>query len=220
MRTLDLVIFDCDGVLVDSERIANEVFASVLNEACGFSLTLQDMFTTFVGHSSAQCMAIVEDMMGAPPPAGLAERYRREINAALAARVESVDGVEQVLDDLSVPACVASSGTHDKMRTTLGRTGLLPRFEGRLFSTSDVARPKPHPDVFLHAATRMACADPGSCLVIEDSPMGVRGGVAAGMTVFGYAELTDPGHLRAAGAAQTFTSMAELPELIAQYFNV
>jgi beta-phosphoglucomutase-like phosphatase (HAD superfamily) len=107
VASFELVIFVCDGVLVDSERIANEVFAKVLNEECGFVLDLDDMFDTFVGHSSAQCMQTVERMLGAKPPAGLEQRYKHEINAALKESVTAVPGIE-------LQYCVASSGSYEK----------------------------------------------------------------------------------------------------------
>jgi beta-phosphoglucomutase-like phosphatase (HAD superfamily) len=109
--------------------------------------------------------------------------------------------------------CVASSGDHDKMRTTLGTTGLLHYFDGRLFSVTEVERGKPHPDVFLYAARRMG-VEPERAAVVEDTSVGVRAGAAAGMTVFGYAEFTQPSQLIAAGAARTFGEMHLLPELV------
>jgi len=210
MSKFELVIFDCDGVLVDSERIANQVFAQILNEECGFSLSLQDMFQTFVGHSSSQCMDIVESMLGKKPPQGLEERYKYEINLALRSSVEKVAGIERAIADIPFPYCVASSGSYEKMRTTLGVTNLLHHFEGLLHSTSEVKRGKPFPDVYLYAANQMGITDPSKCLVIEDSPLGVQGGVAAGMTVFGYAELMDKTRLINAGAHHTFQDMARL----------
>ncbi len=103
------------------------------------------------------------------------------------------------------------------MNTTLGKTNLLPLFEGKLHSTSDVDRGKPYPDIYLHAAASMGVSDPGRCLVIEDSPLGVRGGVAAGMTVFGYCELMDESKLISAGAHRTFNNMAQLPDEIKKF---
>ena len=217
MARFDLVIFDCDGVLVDSERIANEVFAKVLNEECGFALQLDDMFEIFVGRSSAQCMQIVEQMLGAKPPAGLEQRYRDEINAALKESVTAVPGIEQALAEIALPYCVASSGSHEKMHTTLGRAKLLALLAGKLHSTADVARGKPFPDVYLHAARTMEATDPRRCLVIEDSPVGVAAGVAAGMVVFGYAQLMSAHRLIAAGAHHTFTDMAQLAQEIFAY---
>lgn len=210
MSNFELVIFDCDGVLVDSERIANEVFANVLNEECGFTLSLDDMFQTFVGHSSSQCMAIIEEMLGEEPPPHLERRYKDEINHALAMSVTAIPGIEKAIAEISMPFCVASSGSHDKMKTTLGKTKLLQYFEGKLYSTSDVKRGKPFPDIYLHAARKMGVLDPSKCLVIEDSPLGVKGGVSAGMVVFGYTELMDKNRLLEAGAHYTFSNMSNL----------
>ena len=210
----ELIIFDCDGVLVDSERVANEVFARVLREVCGLEFSLEEMFDTFVGHSKLQCLAKVEAMTGRPPPDELERRYREDINQALAESVQAVPGIEAVLRQLTLPYCVASSGSHDKMRLTLGKTGLIDYFDGNIFSTSEVERGKPHPDIYLHAAARMGVRDPARCLVVEDSPLGITGAVAAGMRVFGFAELMPAHKLRAVGAHEVFERMSDLPALI------
>jgi HAD superfamily hydrolase (TIGR01509 family) len=210
MNNFELIIFDCDGVLVDSERIANEVFAKVLNEECGLSLSLDDMFEQFVGRSSLQCMKLIEELWGKKPPAGIEERYKTEINSALKSSVTSVKGIEKALSEITIPYCVASSGSYEKMHMTLGKTKLLPLFEGKLHSTSDVSRGKPFPDIYHHASKSMGVIDPIKCLVIEDSPLGVEGGVAAGMTVFGYSELMSEQRLLDAGAHHTFDDMALL----------
>lgn len=217
MSKFELVIFDCDGVLVDSERIANEVFATVLNEECGFSLSLDDMFQTFVGHSSNQCMNIIEEMLGKAPPPHLEQRYKEEINQALSTSVTAVAGIEKALKEISIPFCVASSGSYEKMQTTLGKTNLLQHFQGKLNSTSDVNRGKPHPDIYLFAAGKMGVFDSSKCLVIEDSPLGVEGGVSAGMTVFGYTELMNESRLIEAGAHHTFKEMSNLANEIAHF---
>ncbi|MCP3687579.1 MAG: HAD family hydrolase [Gammaproteobacteria bacterium] len=217
MSAFDLVIFDCDGVLVDSERIANEVFAQILHEECGLCLSLDDMFRVFVGHSSGQCMQIVEQMTGEKPPIHLQHRYQNETQLALESSVTAIQGIEQAISKLPIPYCVASSGSYEKMHTTLGKTHLLPLFEGKLYSTSDVSRGKPYPDIYLHAASNMGVSNPGRCLVIEDSPLGVKGGVAAGMTVFGYCELMDESKLISAGAHRSFNNMAQLPDEIRRY---
>ncbi len=216
-EAFDLVIFDCDGVLVDSERVANRVLAEALRELCGLDFSLEQMFDNFVGHSKAQCLDKIAQMLGRPPPEELERRYREEIDAALAVSLEAVRGIEAVLSSLSLPSCVASSGSHDKMRLTLGKTGLHDYFAGRIYSACEVERGKPHPDLYLHAAARMGQVEPGRCLVIEDSPVGVAGGRAAGMTVFGYAELMPAHKLEAAGAHRIFTDMTDLPALIANY---
>lgn len=210
----DLIIFDCDGVLVDSERVANEVFARLLDEVCDLQLTLEQMFDTFVGHSRLQCLAKIEAMTGNPAPPDLDRRYREDINRALASSVQAIPGIEQVLETASQPYCVASSGSHEKMQMTLGKTGLLRFFDRNIFSTSEVERGKPHPDIYLHAASRMGNHDPARCAVIEDSPIGVQGAVAAGMTVYGYAELIPAHKLESAGAHHVFTSMHDLPDLL------
>ena len=218
MDPFDLIIFDCDGVLVDSERVANEVFAGVLDEVCGLQFTLDDMFDTFVGHSRAQCLQKIEAMIGEPPPPELDLRYQRDIDDALKKTVQAIDGIETALETLSLPYCVASSGSHDKMKMTLGKTDLMRFFEGNIFSTSDVERGKPHPDIYLHAARSMGADDPARCLVVEDSPIGVTGAVAAGMCVFGFAELMPAHRLHASGAHHVFERMRDLPDLISTYY--
>lgn len=217
MRNFELIIFDCDGVLVDSERITAEVFSKVLNEECGLSLSLDVLLETFMGQSSQKCLTIIEEMIGQKPPLGLEARYQNEINNALQESVTAITGIEKALAELSIPYCVASGGTHEKMRTTLGKTNLLGQFEGKLFSTSDVPRGKPYPDVFLHAAKSMQCLDPNRCLVIEDSPLGVEGGIAAGMTVFGFADLIKKQKLIESGAHHIITEMSNLAKEITLY---
>ncbi len=219
MRYFELIIFDCDGVLVDSERITAEAFSKVLIEECGISLSLDELLETFLGQSSQTCSTIIEEMTGEKPPSGLEARYQNDINKALQESVTAITGIEKALAELSIPYCVASGGSHDKMRTTLGKTDLLELFEGKLFSTSDVPRGKPYPDVFLHAAKNMQCIDPKRCLVIEDSPLGVEGGVAAGMTVFGFADLIKKQKLLDSGAHHIITEMSNLTKEITLYEN-
>ena len=208
----ELVIFDCDGVLVDSEPIANRVFSQMLGEV-GLPMDYDETVRTFVGRSAATCVQMVEARIGRPVPEGWVDAWRQRTFDAFSRELEAVEGVEAVLDRLAAPYCVASSGEPAKMRFTLGMTGLLPRFEGRMFSAVEVPRGKPAPDLFLHAARRMR-ASPERCAVIEDSAVGVRAGVAAGMTVLGYAAMSDPDALRAAGATHVFCRMEELPDLL------
>jgi HAD superfamily hydrolase (TIGR01509 family) len=212
-KRFDLVIFDCDGVLVDSELITNRIFVRMLNEL-GLTLSLSDMFEQFVGRSMPQCLAVVTELLGRPVPDNFVEEFQHRSAAALRSELKAVADIETVLAALRVPFCVASSGTHEKMRTTLGITGLLPQFAGRMYSVTEVARSKPHPDVFLHAASQQGVA-PAACAVIEDTPTGVRAGVAAGMTVFGYCALTPGPSLIEAGAHHTFGRMRDLPALLA-----
>jgi HAD superfamily hydrolase (TIGR01509 family) len=212
-KKFSLVIFDCDGVLVDSELITNRVFAQMLNEL-GIAMTLEDMFEQFVGRSMPQCLEVVTRLLGKPVPDGFVQNYETRSAVALKAELKAVPGIEAVLAAVGVPYCVASSGTHAKMHTTLGITGLLPQFRGKMYSVTEVAKSKPHPDVFLHAANQQGAA-PASCAVVEDTPTGVRAGVAAGMTVFGYCALTPRHRLIEAGAHHTFERMRDLPGLIA-----
>jgi HAD superfamily hydrolase (TIGR01509 family) len=212
MRRIELVIFDCDGVLVDSELITNRVFAAMLNEL-GLPVTVEYLFEHFVGRSMQHCWREVAAMLGKEVPPALREQFQLRTLAALRAEVEPVRGVAALLDSLQVPYCVASSGSHDKMAATLGTTGLLPRFANRIFSATEVAHGKPAPDIFLYAAARCG-VDATACAVVEDSPAGVAAGVAAGMRVYGYSAFTPQQRLRAAGAHHTFDDMARLPELL------
>jgi HAD superfamily hydrolase (TIGR01509 family) len=212
MRPIELVIFDCDGVLVDSELITNRVFAAMLAQL-GLALTPEFIFDKFVGRSMSYCWSQVEGLLGRPVPDELQREYQLRVNTALAAEVRAVRGVEGVLDSMRVPYCVASSGNHEKMATTLGATGLLPRFRNRIFSATQVARGKPAPDIFLYAAGSCG-VDPSACAVVEDSPAGVEAGVAAGMWVYGYCAFTPRQRLEAAGANFTFDSMSQLPDLL------
>jgi HAD superfamily hydrolase (TIGR01509 family) len=206
------VIFDCDGVLVDSEPLSNRALAETLT-AMGVPMTTEESVRRFMGRS----WATVEAYLPGELP-GLRERYRERMFAAFAAELRAVPGVEAVLDGLDatgVPVCVASSGDPEKIGFTLGHTGLLPRFEGRIFSAVEVEHGKPAPDLFLHAAERMGWP-PAETTVVEDSAPGVEAGRAAGMRVLGYAGgLTVAAALRGAGAEEVFDSMEELPPLLA-----
>jgi beta-phosphoglucomutase-like phosphatase (HAD superfamily) len=208
-----LVIFDCDGVLIDSEPIANRVFRDLL-ESSGLKLTLDQVMTTFVGSTKDGCIVLASNMLGRPLPTDFGKRWDKALFAALRA-VKPVAGVPELLAGMKVPFCVASNGNPDRMALALDYAGLMPWVRGKLFTASEVGHPKPAPDLFLYAAKSMGVA-PADCAVVEDTPTGVQGGVAAGMTVFGYAAATHiPAKaLRAEGAKATFTSMSELPELL------
>jgi HAD superfamily hydrolase (TIGR01509 family) len=211
----ELVIFDCDGVLVDSERITNRIFAQMLGEL-GLSFTLDQMFEEFVGRSMEQCVERITELLGQAPPEDFLVSYRARTAVALQNHLTPVEGIEEALDRIALPYCVASSGDHDKMRLTLGLTGLYSRFAGKVFSVVDVKNPKPAPDVFLHAASKMG-ATPNACVVVEDSPTGVAAAVAAGMTVFGYCALTPSHKLQAAGAHHLLNDMRQLPRLLSSH---
>lgn len=209
-RPPQLVIFDCDGVLVDSEPIANRLFAEHLTRA-GFEMTTEEAVCALKGLSMASCVALIKRRFGRALPTGFVAALQAATLEALAREVTAVAGVHGALDRIPCPTCVASSGEHEKMRITLGRAGLWPRFEGRIFSATEVARGKPHPDLFLHAAARMR-VPARDCVVIEDSRPGVEAAIAAGMRVLGFAGASeaDRGALERAGAI-AFTDMSELP---------
>jgi len=213
MARFDLVIFDCDGVVVDSERIVHDVFGAFIR-SLGVQLSDSELHQRFLGLRLTECMRVVEDLRGAPVPAGALEGYIADRDRVLREQVTPMKGIRAVLEGLTIPFCIASSGGYDKMNITLGTTGLMPFFEGRLYSAVDVPRGKPAPDVFLYAAERMG-AVPARTAVIEDSVNGVLAGCAAGMTVFGFAGLTPAEKLSEAGAERTFTEMQALPALLA-----
>lgn len=207
-----LVIFDCDGVLVDSELPSNRVLAEAFT-AIGYPMTIEESIHHFMGRSAKHLLQRGEELLGRPLPDGFYEQYAARRDAAFETELEAVAGVAEAVDALhaaGVRTCVASSGPHTKMRLTLGMTGLWDRFEGHIYSATEVEHGKPAPDLFLHAA-RCEGIEPEECVVVEDAPAGVAAGKAAGMRVLGYAGLTDPALL--ADADVVFASMHELPTL-------
>jgi HAD superfamily hydrolase (TIGR01509 family) len=214
MEKIQLVIFDCDGVLVDSEIVGNAVLAEVITEQ-GWTLSLQETLRRFKGRSMVEIWQEVGARVGRPITDAIDRDFRARQLRALGAQVKAVQGAEALLDALPVPCCVASNGPHEKMQTTLGATGLLSRFEGRRFSRVDVPRPKPHPDLFLHAAQRMG-ADAAACLVVEDSTLGIEAAHRAGMRAVGFAGTVtaDASALHAAGAEQVLLELGELLPLL------
>ena len=208
----ELVIFDCDGVLVDSERIAIKVDVEVFGRL-GWHLTEDEVIERFVGSSWASIREQVEAHLERRLPAGWEDEVEPLYRQALAEGLTPVDGIVEALDRIQLPNCVASSGSHDKMRFTLGLTGLYERFRGRIFSVTEVARGKPAPDIFLYAAKQMG-AKPQACAVVEDSAKGVSAAVAAGMRVFAYAGGVTPARVLAAPGAVVFDDMRELPRLL------
>jgi HAD superfamily hydrolase (TIGR01509 family) len=209
----ELVIFDCDGVLVDSERIAVRVEAEFLAEL-GWPLSQAEIVERFMGRTTEYMDEAIEAQLGSRLPGDWSDQFQRRYREAFAAELVPVDGVLDALDQIAVPTCVASSGSHDKLRFTLGHTGLYERFEGRIFSGYEVANGKPAPDLFLHAAARMGAA-PARCAVVEDSLYGVLAARAAGMRVFGYAGGLTPADRLEGEATVVFEDMRELPRLLA-----
>jgi len=207
----DLVIFDNDGVLVDSERAASRILSELLT-ACGLPLAPAACTAAYLGRSLAAVRADAEGRLGRPLPPDFEARYHDRLFEVFRTTLAPVPGVRAALDRIRLPACVASSGSRARIQLALEVTGLLGRFAGRIFSAEDVGRGKPAPDLFLHAAAALG-ADPGRCAVVEDSPLGVEAANAAGMTAFGFARLTPPGRLRHARGG-VFRRMAELPALL------
>lgn len=216
MQRPDAVIFDCDGVLVDSERLMNQVFAEMLREI-GLPYTAAETTRRFMGRSMQSCMQLIESELGHAAPADFVTVLDERASAVFTRELQVVDGVEAVLDALDaarIEYAVASSGSHEKMAMTLGITGLLPRLAGRITSATEVLAGKPAPDVFLLAASRLGLP-PAGCIVIEDSLLGVEAALAAGMRVIGYAAMISEEAMREAGATHVVRAMSEVPALLA-----
>ena len=203
------MIFDCDGVLVDSERLSIEVDRQVLAEI-GWHLTTDQIIEKFVGRSHGYFLTQVEAFLGGPVPDGWDEECEPRYRAAYRDHLQPVPGVVEALDQITAQTCVASSGSHDKMAVTLGVTGLWDRFAGRIYSASEVARGKPAPDLFLHAAAQQGWP-PSRCVVVEDSPYGVQAALAAGMGVVAYAGGVNTRERLATPGVTVIEEMWELP---------
>lgn len=215
---MTLIIFDCDGVLVDSEPIAGDAMAAMMT-ALGHPMTRADALATFTGLALADVNARASALLGAPIPAEVGERYGAALLARFRQELKPIAGVREALAALPARRCVASSSAPERLRLSLAVTGLLPLFEPHVFSAAEVPRGKPAPDLFLHAAAR-AGAVPRDCIVIEDSPLGIAAARAAGMAAIGFvggghATAASAERLTAAGADRVIASMAELPPLIA-----
>ena len=212
----DGVIFDCDGVMVDSEPIANAVLSEMFALEVGYRITPEESHRRFTGIRNRDCVAIVEAEIGRPFPDGWRERWREQLFARLEAAIRPINGVHDVLAGLErdgIPFGVASQSAPDYLRLVLGRTGVLDRLRGRVTSADEVDNPKPAPDVYLLAFERVGIA-PGRAVVIEDSATGVAAGAASGALVIGYAADSDPEKLVAAGASHVVHRMAEVPALL------
>ncbi|MCW7988027.1 hydrolase [Streptomyces platensis subsp. clarensis] len=217
-----LVIFDNDGVLVDSEPVSNRILADYLTEL-GHPTTYEDSLRDYMGGAMHRIHEVLLERSGKRLPAGFDESFHARVFEEFRRSLEPVAGVGEVLEKLDadgVPYCVGSSGSHERIRVALTKTGLWERFAeaggaagARVFSSQDVGRGKPAPDLFLYAAQEMGVA-PERCAVVEDSPLGVRAAVAAGMDVYGFTAMTSAEKLAEAGATALFAQMAELPALL------
>lgn len=214
----ELVIFDCDGVLVDSELISNQSDLDLLT-TFGIHLELEDYMRRYVGKSARDTVAGIEAQTGLKLPEDFLERKQAHVLEAINRGLNPIAGISTVLEQLPYPRCVASSSTPQRIRFALRQAGLLGFFDDdAIFSATMVSRGKPAPDLFLLAAERMN-TDPSRCVVIEDSLSGVQGAVAAGMRALGFVggSHVRSGHaqiLLEAGAALVFSDMLELPSLI------
>jgi len=181
----DLVIFDCDGVLVDSEMLSAGVLMAMMTEE-GFPLSEEAFRADFLGRSFAAAALRAKERFGRPLPEDFESRYRDRLFARLEAELKPMEGVSEVLAEMCVPFCLATSSSPRRLALSLRASGLARFFEGRCFTASEVQKGKPAPDLFLHAAAKMGVV-PAQCLVIEDSELGVRAGLAAGMEVWHFA---------------------------------
>ncbi|WP_372422235.1 HAD family hydrolase [Salinarimonas chemoclinalis] len=209
-----LVIFDCDGVLVDSEIVSARVLAAMAPDL-GLAFEPAEALAFLRGRKVASWVAELEARAGRDFAEHFVPAFRRRAAEAFERELRAVPRVEEALDRLAGPFCTASSAPLEKIRQTLGLTGLLPRFEGRIYSAYEVGHWKPDPGLFLHAADDMGFS-PRDCIVIEDSLVGVQAGVAAGMTVLAYAP-GDTAPLLADAGASPFSCMTQLPDLLAAW---
>lgn len=213
-----MIIFDCDGVLVDSEILSNAIDAELMTGA-GHPITAQDLIRTWIGRPKREIWASIASERGAPWPEGLIEEADARLLRAIDTELRAVEGVAEALRRIDPPLAVASSSALPKLRRSLERCGLLHAFDPHVYSASQVARGKPAPDVFLFAAAQSGVA-PGACLVIEDSVAGVTAALAAGMRAIGFTggRHTYPGHgerLLEAGALEIVSHMRDLPARVA-----
>jgi HAD superfamily hydrolase (TIGR01509 family) len=217
MAQTDLIIFDCDGVLIDSEVISCRTDAACLTEI-GIAMSAEEIMDRYVGISARDMFADIELRHGLALPLDFPNIVAGRVAAAFEKDLVAVGGVAAALQALSVRRCVASGSTPDRLRHSLLLTGLLRYFDPHIFSATQVALGKPAPDLFLFAAAAMQVA-PGTCLVVEDSVAGIQAAVAAGMRAIGFTGGSHcrPGHserLRSAGAFAVTSEMAQLPGLI------
>jgi HAD superfamily hydrolase (TIGR01509 family) len=218
-QNFDLIIFDCDGVLVDSEVISCRAHAETLTRH-GYPITADEVLNRFLGVSDREARLMIENEISRKLPNDFESQVKQATLQFYADDLRAISYVSEAIAAIGLPKCVASSGTPEKIRHGLTCAGLYDQLAPHIFSASEVKRGKPAPDLFLFAAEQMQAA-PAQCLVIEDSIPGVTGAVAAGMTVLGFhgGSHCPPGHadtLRAAGAIMTFEDMRQLPDLIAQ----
>jgi HAD superfamily hydrolase (TIGR01509 family) len=211
MSKYKCIIFDCDGVLIDSETIAIGVLVEMGNDL-GAEIEPESAVSKFKGKSFNHCMETISTLLGKPVPDNFEAEYRVKSFKAFKEKIQPIEGIKEVLDNLKLPFCVASSGPENKIRLNLGLTGLLPHFENNIFSCYTIQKWKPEPDVFIWAAKTMGFK-PEECLVIEDSLSGVKAAKLGGFDVFGFTAHDFDNELEAE-ADKTFNAMSKLLQLI------
>ena len=214
---MGLIIFDCDGVLVDSEPIAHGLLAQMMTDL-GHPMSTAESVQKFTGRSLADTLSRIEDVLGRSIPDQIGQRYRRLLLEHLRRDLKPIAGVKEAVAMLRYPRCVASSSSLERIHLSLEVTGLAALFGSNVFSATQVTHGKPAPDLYLFAATKMAVA-PKDCVIIEDSSLGVTAGRAAGMKVIGFIggahSMGDAArNLASAGAYAIVSSMAELPTTV------
>ena len=209
--TIEAVIFDCDGTLVDSETLADEALIECVRPH-GLELTLDEVHARFRGRKMADCIAELERQLGGTLPSDFVPGFRARCAEAFRSRLQAIDGALATIQRLNVPYCVASSGPREKIELSLGITGLLPYFKDRIFSSYEVGSWKPDPGLVLHAAEIMGVA-PERCAVVEDSAPGLQAGVAAGMVVFAFMRKDIPMH-HTGDSVRVLRRLSDLPDLV------
>jgi len=211
MSNYKCVIFDCDGVLVDSEPIANQILVDMANNL-GAHIDFDFAMKHFKGSHFSDCIKIIRSLVNQPIPDTFEAEYRTRSLESFKKELKPIEGVAEVIEQLKLPFCVASSGTESKMRFNLNLVGLLPYFLNNMFSCYTIQKFKPEPDVFLWAAKTMGF-QPNECIVIEDSLLGVQAALNGGFDVFGFTAHDYQNELEGL-ATKTFKSMRLLNELI------
>ena len=209
----DLIIFDCDGVLVDSELISNTVMSEMLT-SMGSPTSYEECITLFLGHSWDDCLKTIEQRAQKKMPDEFYDMYIKKVFFRFEKELQPIKGITKALDNISHRFCVASSGPHEKINRTLTITGLIRKFKGKIYSAEDVNRGKPYPDLFLYAAKKMDSLA-SKTIVVEDSIPGIKAGLAAGMKVLAYnPQNSDQLNNLDTEGVFVFKSMQQLPSLI------
>lgn len=210
--SFDLVIFDCDGVLVDSEPLANQVYVQMLAEY-GYEVDSEEYLHKYSGAAIVHRLESTSKQLNWTPPSDFYPLFNSRLSVLSEKELKPVPGIHELLDSLSAPVCIASNGSRKEVVLRLKIAELAKHFGENIFSGMEVPNPKPAPDVYL-AAAKSFDVTPDRCVVIEDSILGVTAGIRAGMTVYGYAACTDANALKEAGAIP-FASMSELKNILA-----